>query len=189
MAGRGDETSGPAKAKAMIMKQLFDKLITAIEDAVMLFSYVTLIVLVGIEALRRMVTAEQAAWGPEIALYAFVWLTWFSMSSNIRNRRHLSFDELRRRMPASLRTGLEIVDCLLWLGLGVIIIHASTGIVGNNLRMEQVVFGTEIPLWAATVAVPIGWGFSMIRILQELWDLLTGAPRDLPSHQEADTPL
>ncbi len=171
------------------MKRQFDKFVTAIEDTVMLVSYITLIVLVGFEALRRMITAEQAAWGPEIALYAFVWLTWFSMSSNIRNRRHLAFDELRSRMPKSLRTGFEIIDCLLWLGLGVIIIHASTGIVGNNLRMEQVVFGTEIPLWAATIAVPVGWSFSMIRILQELWDLLTGAPRELPPHQDVGTPV
>lgn len=168
------------------MKHRFDKGITVIEDAVMLVSYVTLILLVGIEALRRMVTTEQAAWGPEIALYAFVWLTWFSMSSNIRNGRHLAFDEIRIKLPRPVRRGLEVVDCLLWLVLGGIVIHSSAGIVENNIRMEQVVFGTNIPIWAATIAVPVGWAFSMIRVLQELWERLAGARADGPAHHDPD---
>jgi len=169
------------------MRDRFDKVVSTIENWVMLVSYITLIVLVGVEALRRMFTTEQAAWGPEIALYAFVWLTWFAMSSNIRAGRHLAFDELRNRLPSLVRTGLEIVDCLLWLFLGAIIIHTSIGIVENNIRMEQVVFGTDIPLWAATLAVPAGWSFSMIRIFQELWDLLSGSARNSRSHEDVGT--
>ncbi len=75
-----------------------------------------------------------------------------------------------------MRKVFAVIDCLLWLGLGLVIINSSIGIVGNNLRLEQVVYGTDIPLWAVTIAVPIGWGFSMVRIFQVLWDLLTGAP-------------
>lgn len=156
------------------MRERFDRFITAIEDWVMLLSYVTLIVLVGVEALRRMVTTEQAAWGPEIALYAFIWLTWFSMSSNIRTGRHLAFDEIRNKFSWPVRAVFESIDCILWLILGAIIIYLSWGIVENNIRFEQVVFGTEIPLWAATLAVPIGWSFSMIRILQEVWGIVSG---------------
>jgi len=62
----------------------------------------------------------------------------------------------------------------LWLILGAVIINLSTGIVENNIKFNQVVFGTEIPLWAATIAVPVGWSFSMVRILQEIWDIATG---------------
>jgi len=183
------KNGGPERRRTAVgVKNRLDKVITGIENMVMLVSYVTLILLVGVEAVRRMVTTEQAAWGPEIALYAFIWLTWFSMSSNIRNGRHLAFDELRHRFPASVRTGLEVIDCLLWLGLGAIIITASAGIVGNNIRMEQVVFGTEIPLWAATLAVPVGWGFSMVRILQELWDLCTGVSKHERIHRNVEAP-
>jgi len=156
------------------MKVRFDKIITFIEDWVMLISYITLITLVGVEALRRMVTEEQAAWGPEIALYAFVWLTWFSMSSNIRSGSHLAFDEIRDKFPWPVRAAFESIDCILWLILGAVIINLSTGIVENNIKFNQVVFGTEIPLWAATIAVPVGWSFSMVRILQEIWDIATG---------------
>ena len=167
------------------MRKQFDKIVTAIENGVMLASYITLIALVGVEALRRMVTTEQAAWGPEISLYAFVWLTWFAMSSNIKSGLHLSFDEYRDRFPWPVRAVFESLDWVLWLVLGAIIITASAGIVQNNIRFEQVVFGTDIPLWAATIAVPIGWTFSMIRVLQQFWGICNGE-RKRTVHQVRD---
>lgn len=167
------------------MKEQFNRLVTAVENGVMLVCYVTLIVLVGAEAVRRMLTTEQAAWGPEISLYAFVWLTWFAMSSNIHSGLHLSFDEYRDRFPWPVRAVFESLDCILWLVLGAIIITASIGIVQNNIRFEQVVFGTDIPLWAATVAVPVGWGFSMIRVLQQFWSICNGERKKVV-HQVRD---
>lgn len=167
------------------MKERLNKAVTAVENGVMLASYLTLIILVGVEALRRMITTEQAAWGPEISLYAFVWLTWFSMSSNIHNGKHLAFDEIRDGFPWPVRAVLESLDCILWLVLGAIIISVSAGIVQNNIRFEQVVFGTEIPLWAATVAVPVGWSFSMIRVLQKFWGICNGE-RKKAAHRVED---
>lgn len=156
------------------MKAQFNKVVTTVENGVMLVSYITLILLVGFEALRRMITTEQAAWGPEIALYAFVWLTWFAMSSNIHKGMHLAFEEYRDRFSWPVRAFFESLDCVLWLILGVVIISVSYGIVENNIRFEQVVFGTNIPLWLATVAVPVGWSFSMIRVLQQFWGICNG---------------
>lgn len=167
------------------MRDKFNKVVTTIENGVMLISYITLIVLVGIEALRRMITTEQAAWGPEVSLYAFVWLTWFAMSSNINLGLHLSFDEYRDRFPWPVRALFESLDCIFWLILGFVIIKASAGIVQNNIRFEQVVFGTDIPLWIATVAVPVGWSFSMIRVLQKFWSICNGERKKIV-HQVRD---
>jgi TRAP-type C4-dicarboxylate transport system permease small subunit len=69
--------------------------------------------------------------------------------------------------------------------LGGIIISVSTGIVQNNIRFEQVVFGTDIPLWLATVAVPVGWSFSMIRVLQKFWSICNGERKRI-IHQVPD---
>ncbi|MFV2032097.1 MAG: TRAP transporter small permease [Gammaproteobacteria bacterium] len=168
------------------MRAQFNRIVTAVENGVMLVSYITLIVLVGIEAMRRMVTTEQAAWGPEISLYAFVWLTWFAMSSNIHTGRHLAFDEYRDRFSWPVRAVFESLDCLFWLILGAVIISVSVGIVQNNLRFEQVIFGTDIPLWIATMAVPAGWFFSMIRVLQKFWGICNGERKrivhQIPDH-------
>lgn len=157
----------PARTAKRAMHRL-DLAMARIENAVILTSYGALILLVGVETLRRAITQQQAVWGPEIALYAFVWLSWFSMARHCRYGTHLAFVELRSQLPMVAQRALEAVDCLLWLVLGGIIIFTSYGVVANNIQMNQVVFGTYIPLAAASLAVPIGWGFSMVRILQRL---------------------
>jgi len=161
------------------MNGRFDRWLTNIENAVMLVSYSLLILVVGGETLRRIVTREQAAWGPEIALYAFVWLSWFAMSSNTRLGRHLAFTEFREMMPERLKRCFAVFDCLLWFTIGGIIMYTSIQVVQTNIRLGQVVFGTQIPLWAASIAVPLGWGFTMLRVAQKLQQLLT-APAARP---------
>ena len=155
-----------------------DRLMTRVENIVILTSYAALILLIGVETIRRAVTGQQAVWGPDVALYAFVWLSWFSMAKHGRFGTHLAFCELRARMPPLAQRGLELLDCALWLAVGSIIIFASYGIVEKQVAMGQTVFGTPIPVALASLAVPVGWAFSMIRIVQRAalvifaWDRL-----------------
>ncbi|MDO9131894.1 TRAP transporter small permease [Hydrogenophaga sp.] len=149
-----------------------DRMLTHLENGVILISYSTLILLIGVETIRRAVTGSQAVWGPEVALYAFVWLSWFSMAKHSRFGTHLAFSEVRRKLPEGVQRFLELLDCAFWLTVGIIIIVTSIGVVENQISMGQTVFGTPIPLAAASLAVPVGWGFSMLRIVQRGWMVL-----------------
>ena len=149
------------------MGKKFDAFISFIENAVMLAAYLTIILVVGLETIRRMITGEQASWGPEVAMGAFVWLSWFAMASGVKAGTHLSFTTFRYRMPYRVRQVFEGLDCALWLVLGIVVIVVSWDFVVLNNRFNQVIFGTEIPMAAISIAVPLGWGFTMIRVLQQ----------------------
>ncbi len=146
-----------------------DRALTRMENGVILTSYSTLILLIGVETIRRAIIGTQAVWGPEVALYAFVWLSWFSMAKHSRFGTHLAFSEVRYKFPERVQRSLELLDCALWLAVGTIIIVTSYGVVQKQIAMGQTVFGTPIPLAAASLAVPVGWGFSMLRIIQRGW--------------------
>jgi C4-dicarboxylate transporter DctQ subunit len=146
----------------------FDRLLTRIEDSVILVSYSILICLVGFEVVRRLITGEQWLAGPEVALYAFIWLSWFAMVHNISRDVHLAFSEFRDRFPPRIRAAFESFDCLLWIGLGCILIWTSWAVVERNIQYKQVVFGTDVPLWVASVAIPVAWSFTMVRVVQRL---------------------
>lgn len=156
------------------MGQRFDDLISWVEKAIMLAAYITIILVVGLETIRRMITGEQASWGPEIAMGAFVWLSWFAMASGVKNRTHLSFTTFRERMPKRMRQGMELFDCLLWFVIGWVVMVASWDVVALNERFNQQIFGTDIPLAAISIAVPLGWAFTMIRVLQQMILILQG---------------
>jgi len=156
------------------MAKRFDAVISWIEKAVMLAAYLTIILVVGLETIRRIITGEQAAWGPEVAMGAFVWLSWFAMASGVRTGAHLSFTTLRDRMPKRMRQGMEVFDCLLWFVLGAVVMVASWDVVMLNQRFNQTIFGTDIPVAAISIAVPLGWGFTMLRVAQQLVRVLQG---------------
>jgi len=149
-----------------------DRVLSRIESSIILLSYSTLIALVGIETLRRMLTGNQAIWGPEVALFAFIWMSWFAMAEHVRNGTNLSFGMFRQRLGKKLQLALESFDLLLWMVIGFIIIYFSIGAVSNNIAYGQTIFGTSIPIAVATVAVPAGWAFTMIRAAQRLFFLL-----------------
>lgn len=149
-----------------------DRLLSHLENGVILTSYSTLILIIGVETIRRAITGSQAVWGPEVALYAFIWLSWFSMAKHSRFGTHLSFSEVRLKLPEGVQRFLELLDCVFWVVVGLIIIVTSIGVVQNQIAMGQTVFGTPIPLAAASLAVPVGWGFSMLRIVQRAWMVL-----------------
>lgn len=156
------------------MGKRFDSIVTWIENAVMLVSYLTIILVVGGETIRRMITGEQASWGPEVAMGAFVWMSWFAMASGVKSRSHLSFTTFRERMPYRIRQAAELFDCLLWIALGLVVMYVSWDVVMLNERFNQKIFGTPIPLAAISIAVPIGWAFTMIRVFQQAAEVLRG---------------
>jgi TRAP-type C4-dicarboxylate transport system permease small subunit len=170
--------AGPEGSPRRAWLAVLDRVTTRTENAVILTSYATLILLIGVETIRRAITGQQAVWGPDVALYAFVWLSWFSMAKHGRYGTHLAFGELRARLPQAAQRGLELLDCLLWLVVGAIVIYTSYGIVQKQVAMGQTVFGTPIPVALASLAVPVGWAFCMGRIVQRgllvvfAWDRL-----------------
>ena len=165
---------------------MFDKIITHIEKAAMLISYTTLILVVSLETLRRMLTGQQFWWGPDVAMYAFVWLAWFAMSANLRNDNQLALLTFREKFPPTVQRYLKMMDYVIWLIIGGVVIVTSYKVVQTDLRLGRTVFGTDIPLAAASLAVPLGWAFSVVRILQQLYWLLTDSkPEDLQTENSS----
>lgn len=99
---------------------------------------------------------------------AFVWLSWFAMAAGVKTRSHLSFTTFRHRMPYRVRQAAEIFDCLLWFVIGAVVMVASWDVVLLNERFNQQIFGTDVPLAAISIAVPLGWGFTMVRVFQQM---------------------
>ncbi|MEM7405301.1 MAG: TRAP transporter small permease subunit [Pseudomonadota bacterium] len=156
------------------MGQKFDAVVSWVENAIMLAAYLTIILVVGLETIRRIVTGAQASWGPEVAMGAFVWLSWFAMASGVKAGTHLSFTTFRSRMPFRMRQIMEGVDCVLWFVIGLVVMSASWDVVTMNNRFNQDIFGTEIPMAAISIAVPLGWGFTMIRVAQQFVNVCQG---------------
>ncbi|TEA79938.1 TRAP transporter small permease [Allopusillimonas ginsengisoli] len=160
------------KLKTFCTNANLDRVLLKIENSVMIVSYLILICLVGGETIRRAIFQQQATWGPEIAMYSFIWLSWFAMARHCRYGTNLGFTKIRSSLPASVRRVLEVIDAILWLIIGGVVFWSTAELISSNYATEQLIMGTPIPAWIINLGVPLGWAFSMFRIVQRLWLVL-----------------
>jgi TRAP-type C4-dicarboxylate transport system permease small subunit len=149
-----------------------DRVLLKIENSVMIVTYLILIGLVGGETIRRAIFQEQATWGPEIAMYSFIWLSWFAMARHCRYGTNLAFMQVRNSLRSPVRRALEVVDAMLWLIIGAVVFWSTAELISSNFASEQLIMGTPFPTWIINMGVPLGWAFSMLRIVQRLWLVL-----------------
>lgn len=149
-----------------------DDAVSSVERFIIIVAYATLLAIIGFETLRRIFFHSNWLAGPEVAMYAFVWLTWFAMAHNIHNDTHLSFTEFRNRLKPKVRRLFELFDCMLWIVAGIIVISTSWVLIERQWAFYQTIIGTNIPVAIGTLAVPMGWAFSMFRIVQRMYRIL-----------------
>ena len=165
---RSDDSSAASESPLRRAVSLVDR---HLERIVILICYMSMAGIIFVEVLRRFFLNEQAAWSTTIPIYLFLWITWIGAARNVRLRTHLSFDELRARLPRIGQFLCLSLDAILWLSFGVIVIIYSTEQVLLSRSNFMIVQGTDhVMQWWFYVATPVAWGLLMIRTIQNWLD-------------------
>ena len=144
------------------------------------FFYSLLTLIIVTEVFRRYALNSSTTFGEEFARYAFIWLAYVATARGVRNRSHLSIDMLRERFGRTGRFVLYLFSDACFLTLGVIVVYTSAQFVIGGIQFDQRFTGSDLPLWLATSAVPVGWLLVCLRVVQRSVALTrayrTGAP-------------
>ncbi len=130
------------------------------------FFYAFLTLIVVIEVFRRYALNASTSYGEEYARYAFIWLAYIATARGVRNRGHLSIDMLRERFGRTGRFVLYLFSDFCFLTLAAVVFYTSAQFVIGGIRFDQRFTGSDLPLWLATSAVPVGWGLVCVRVVQ-----------------------
>lgn len=135
---------------------------------ILLYAYI--LVVIFVEVIARYVLKASVVWAEETAIYAFVWMSYLSMARLARTRGQLAFTLVRDALP---RLGqlvcLLIADaCLIVLSV-IVIVYMWQPLV-DSVDFRQTMRGTDLPIWVATAAVPVGWMLLLGRTVQRAMD-------------------
>ncbi len=140
------------------------------ERTLILIAYSSMAMIIVYAVFERYVFSTQIPWSTSIPIYLFLWVAWMGCSYNVKKRTHLSFNELRLRMPYKVQFACMWLDALLWVTFGCLVTYytvAQTQLAYNNFAIVQ---GTDnVMLWWFYLATPVAWSLLMIRALQNLW--------------------
>lgn len=138
-----------------------------LERWIVIASYLLITAIIFVEVIRRFVFQLQAPWSTTLPPYLFLVMTWFGAAYNAKLRSHLSFDEVRMRLPRAGRMGCIVLDTVLWLGFSLIVVTTTLRQTANSASNFQILLGTDdVMQWWFYAAVPLSWLLLSTRVIE-----------------------
>jgi len=155
-----------------LLEKLLDLFNKKIEFWLISVFYSYMIVMIGVEVLRRYFLHAASTWGEETSIYAFIWLTYVGAALRTRRRRHLSIELVRQYMNEKQKFWTYVLSDICFFSLAVVVTYYSFGIFTTNLQYGQKMLGIELPMALATIGVPIGWALIAFRVVERFLAIL-----------------
>lgn len=138
-----------------------------------------------LQVVLRYVFNSGFSWALEMTTIFFAVMIFVGISYGVRVGAHIGVDALVKLMPSPVRRGVSIMVVLACLAYAGIIISGSMDYV---LKMKSVGIELEdlpVPLWIARAVMPLGYALLTLRLVQVLWNLITGKSDSLHLADEA----
>lgn len=145
------------------------KLITAlnsIEKWVCVVLLAVTLILLTVQVIWRYVLNASPAWTEELARYCFVWLIFMGTSLAVQHVAHINIDTGIKIYPKKTRKLMELLGIVLFLISVGVVIYFSASYTINLYYQNRVSTSIYLPMWLVYLAIPTGYTFSFIRIIQ-----------------------
>jgi len=164
----------------MVEELMFKSLNENAERWALLVFYIMLVATMAVEVIRREVFSYSSIWGEEIVRYSFIYLAWIGAAAAVRERAHIRIDVIFNYIPARAKALLYIFGDLVMLAVAVLAVYWSWETVAVSWKFGSVSHGLRVSMVWFLLAVPIGFGLMIFRLLQSLLrdiaDLWSGRP-------------
>ena len=146
------------------------------ERYLLLVFYTLVVVVIGVEVIRRFVLSFSSIWGEEIARFAFIYLTWIGASAGVKNRSHIRIDVIYSWVPERHHVWLYVLADVATMAFAVVALYYSLIPIITSISFDSVTDGLRINRSFFLVAVPLGFTMTLVRLVQNI-------RRDLSDHK------
>ena len=134
----------------------------------------------AVEVIRREVFSYSSIWGEEIVRYSFIYLAWIGAAAAVRERGHIRIDVIFNYVSPRIKSLLYIFGDLVMLAIAVLAFWWSFETVSVSWKFGSVSHGLRVSMVWFLMAVPLGFGLMLLRLVQSLIrdvaDLRSGRP-------------
>lgn len=142
--------------------------------------YVMLVVTMAVEVLRREIFSYSSIWGEEVVRYSFIYLAWIGAAAAIKQRAHIRIDVVLHYLGPRTKALFYIFGDLVMFGVALVALYWSFETVLVSAKFGSVSHGLRISMVWFLMAVPVGFGLMVLRLVQsflrDLRSLRDGTP-------------
>lgn len=150
------------------MKKL-SKFIDNFEDYASVICFTLMLIDILVAVFFRYVIRTPFPTGEEIGRYLMIWGVFIGISKGTHQRAHLGIDFLLNKMQGKTSTTFSILSDTVVLVIYTVSFVLAINMVLITKATNQLTPSTQIPFYLIYAAMPIGFGLSCIRQIQNIW--------------------
>ncbi|MBC05178.1 TRAP transporter small permease [Thalassospira sp.] len=123
------------------------------------------IILVVIETvLRYAAPAHLTDWSGEVTIYLVGWALMLSLPHLVAHEKHVRADLLQHQFSPAVRWFLDVCATIIGIVFCAIILWAGIDVVSFGMMFGEISDSSlQFPMWVFYLAVPVGFGTSLLR--------------------------
>lgn len=148
------------------MKKIFLFLDKHMEEIILVFGVITMILLIFFQVAMRYLFNNSLAWSEELARYIFIWQVWLAVPYTVIRGRHIRLELLPDKLGATGKFILDMIFFFVSAGFFAFLSFQSISIVQGIITMNQLTPVMQIPKWICYLSVPVGSILAVFRFIQ-----------------------
>ena len=142
------------------------------EEVFLIISLSSMVLLVFGQTATRFTTGNTPAWTQELAQFIQVYFVYLGASYAVKNSAHMRLTLLINKFPKKIKNILEINSILFFIIFCAVLLWFGTIIVVSIREFHQVSAAMRLPMFIPYLAVPLGGGIMIIRLVQNIFEIL-----------------
>ena len=141
------------------------KYLDSIEKCICGIALLIMLVILSYQVFARMLHVSNS-WSEEVARYLFVWLVFMGASYAVTTHSHIIIETAAMIWPRKIRKYMQLLGILVWMVFSVYITYWGAKYCIMLWTSKRISLGIFINMAIPYAAIPVGYGFSVIRLIE-----------------------
>lgn len=156
-----------------------------VEEGLLALILAAMTLLTFVQVVLRYVFNSGFTWALEATTYLFGWMVMLGMSYGIKKGSHIGVDVIVQQFGPAARRAIGIAAALLSAIYAGVLLYGGYNYVDTMHTLGVEAEDIAIERWILLLAVPLGFGLLLWRLLEATYRLLTGQEGGLKLADEA----
>lgn len=153
---------------------MFDRAFHRLEEGLLALLLAAMTLLTFVQVVMRYVFSTGFTWSLEATTYMFGWMVLLGMSYGVKVGSHIGVDVLVKALPERGRHIAGIIASALCIVYALILLYGSYIYVDTMHTLGVEAEDLPIERWILNLALPIGFGLLLWRLIEAAWRILLG---------------
>jgi len=153
---------------------MLKKLNNNLEEGILIVLLVVMTLIMGIQIASRYLLGNSLSWSEELVRYLFVWSTFIGIPFCVKKGLSIKVNQFRDILPVKIQKVLLYLDKIFIIVLFSCIFVYSIFVVKASFISNQTSPAMQIPTWIVQFSVTLGSFLTVVRSIQNLYDLFRG---------------